>query len=167
MDPATGVALPPGEEGELVLTTLDKWAQPLLRYRTHDITRLHYEKCACGRTLVHMDPIRRRSDDMLIIRGVNLFPSQVEALLLPIHGVVPHYELVVTREGAMDELEVRVEITPDMFGDKVSVLEGLRKLISEKIKGMIGISAKVTLVEPGAIARCDGKTRHVVDKRKK
>lgn len=167
VDPATGAAMPPGEEGELVLTTLDKWAQPLLRYRTHDITRLHYEKCACGRTLVHMDPIRRRSDDMLIIRGVNLFPSQVEALLLPIHGVVPHYELVVTREGAMDELEVRVEITPGMFGDKVSVLEGLRKLISEKIKGMIGISAKVTLVEPGAIARCDGKTRHVVDKRKK
>ncbi len=167
VDPATGASLPPGEEGELVLTTLDKWAMPLLRYRTHDVTRLTYEKCACGRTLVHMDPIRRRSDDMLIIRGVNLFPSQVEALLLSIRGVVPHYELVVTREGAMDELEVRVEVTPELFGDQVSVLEGLRKTISNKIKGMIGINAKVTLVEPGAIARCDGKTRHVVDKRAK
>ncbi len=167
VDPATGASLPPGEEGELVLTTLDKWAMPLLRYRTHDVTRLTYEKCACGRTLVHMDPIRRRSDDMLIIRGVNLFPSQVEALLLSIRGVVPHYELVVTREGAMDELEVRVEVTPELFGDQVSVLEGLRKTISNKIKGMIGINAKVPLVEPGAIARCDGKTRHVVDKRAK
>ena len=167
VDPATGASLPPGEEGELVLTTLDKWAMPLLRYRTHDVTRLTYEKCACGRTLVHMDPIRRRSDDMLIIRGVNLFPSQVEALLLSIRGVVPHYELVVTREGAMDELEVRVEVTPELFGDQVSVLEGLRKTISNKIKGMIGINAKITLVEPGAIARCDGKTRHVVDKRAK
>ncbi len=167
VDPATGESLPPGEEGELVLTTLDKWAMPLLRYRTHDVTRLTYEKCACGRTLVHMDPIRRRSDDMLIIRGVNLFPSQVEALLLSIRGVVPHYELVVTREGAMDELEVRVEVTPELFGDQVSVLEGLRKTIANKIKGMIGISAKITLVEPGAIARCDGKTRHVVDKRNK
>ncbi len=167
VDPSTGESLPPGEEGELVLTTLDKWAMPLLRYRTHDVTRLTYEKCACGRTLVHMDPIRRRSDDMLIIRGVNLFPSQVEALLLSIRGVVPHYELVVTREGAMDELEVRVEVTPELFGDQVSVLEGLRKTIANKIKGMIGISAKITLVEPGAIARCDGKTRHVVDKRNK
>ena len=167
VDPATGASLPPGEEGELVLTTLDKWAMPLLRYRTHDVTRLHYEKCACGRTLVHMDPIRRRSDDMLIIRGVNLFPSQVEALLLSIRGVVPHYELVITREGAMDELEVRVEVTPELFGDQVSVLESLRKTISNKIKGMIGINAKITLVEPGAIARCDGKTRHVVDKRAK
>ena len=165
VDPATGVALPPGEEGELVLTTLDKWAMPLLRYRTHDITRLHYEQCSCGRTLVRMDPIRRRSDDMLIIRGVNLFPSQVEALLLPIKGIVPHYELVVTRTGAMDDLEIRVEVTPELFGDQVSVLEALRKEISSKIKAMIGINARVSLVEPGAIARSDGKTRHVIDKR--
>lgn len=167
VDPATGRQLPPGEEGELVLTTLDKWAMPLLRYRTHDITSLSYERCRCGRTIVRMSPIRRRSDDMLIIRGVNLFPSQVEALLFTIKGVVPHYELVVTREGAMDELEVRVEVTPELFGDQVSVLEALRREIYGKIKGMIGISCKVTLVEPGAIARSNGKTRHVIDKRKK
>ncbi len=167
VDPQTGEQLPPGCEGELVLTTLDKWAMPLLRYRTHDITRLTYERCSCGRTLVHMDPIRRRSDDMLIVRGVNLFPSQVEALLLQVKGIVPHYELVVTREGAMDDLEVRVEVTPELFGDQVSVLESLRKEISLKIKSMIGINAKITLVEPGSIARSAGKTKHVIDKRQK
>ncbi len=167
VDPATGAVLPPGTEGELVLTSLDKMAMPLLRYRTHDLTTLHYEKCECGRTMVRMERIRRRSDDMLIIRGVNLFPSQVESLLLDIDGVEPHYELIVSREHAMDDLEVRVEVTSEIFSDEVKALEALRAKIQEKIKHMIGINAKITLVEPGSIARSDGKTRHVIDKRKK
>lgn len=165
VNPVTGEVLPPGTEGELVLTTLDKYGMPLLRYRTHDLTTLHYDKCACGRTIVRMDRIKRRSDDMLIIRGVNLFPSQVENLLLEISGVEPHYNLVITREHAMDELELRVEVTPELFSDEVKVLESLKVSIREKIKHMVGINAKITLVEPGSIARSDGKTKHVIDLR--
>ncbi|MBR6470576.1 MAG: phenylacetate--CoA ligase [Victivallales bacterium] len=167
IDPDTGEVLPPGTEGELVLTTLDKMAMPLLRYRTHDISCLHYEKCECGRTLVRMDRIRRRSDDMLIIRGVNLFPSQVESLVMGMPGVVPHYELIVTREHAMDELEIRVEVTPDVIAAGEEGQNRLARAIHVKIKQMVGISAKVSLAEPGAIARCDGKTKHVIDKRQK
>ena len=167
IDPDTGEVLPPGTEGELVLTTLDKMAMPLLRYRTHDISCLHYEKCECGRTLVRMDRIRRRSDDMLIIRGVNLFPSQVESLVMGMPGVVPHYELIVTREHAMDELEIRVEVTPDVIASGEEGQNRLARAIHVKIKQMVGISAKISLAEPGAIARCDGKTKHIIDKRQK
>ncbi len=167
VDPQTGEVLPPGTEGELVLTTLDKYAMPLIRYRTHDLTTLHYDRCECGRTIVRMDRIRRRSDDMLIIRGVNLFPSQVESLLLEVDGTQPHYQLIVTRENAMDDLEIRVEVTPEIFSDEVRNLESMKATIHNKIKHMIGISAKVTLVEPGSIARSDGKTRHVLDLRNK
>ena len=166
VDPATGEVLPPGTEGELVLTTMDKMGMPLLRYRTHDLTTLHYEACPCGRTLVRMDRIRRRSDDMLIIRGVNLFPSQVESLLLEFEGIEPHYLLVVTREQSMDELEIQVEVTQQVFSDEVKALESLRNRIRERVKGMIGINAKITLVEPGTIARSAGKTKHVLDMRK-
>ncbi len=166
VDPATGEVLPPGTEGELVLTTMDKMGMPLLRYRTHDLTTLHYEPCPCGRTLVRMDRIRRRSDDMLIIRGVNLFPSQVESLLLEFEGIEPHYLLVVTREQSMDALEIQVEVTPQVFSDEVKVLETLRNRIRERMKAMIGINAKITLVEPGSIARSAGKTKHVLDMRK-
>ena len=167
VDPVTGEVLPPGEEGELVLTSLDKMAMPLLRYRTHDITRLHYDRCSCGRTIVRMDRIRRRSDDMLIIRGVNLFPSQIESLLLEVEGIEPHYELVITRNHAMDDLEVRVEVTPSVFSDEIRVLEGLRNTLQAKIKNMIGLSAKITLVEPGSITRSIGKAKRVVDLRNK
>jgi phenylacetate-CoA ligase len=167
VDPQTGEVLPPGAEGELVLTTLDKMAMPLLRYRTHDITTLHYEQCACGRTIVRMDRVKRRCDDMLIIRGVNLFPSQIESLLLDIDGIEPHYQIIVTREHAMDDLEIRVEVTAAVFSDAVRRMEELRATIQGKIKHLIGLSAKITLVEPGSIARSDGKTKHVIDLREK
>ncbi len=167
VDPETGEALPPGHEGELVLTTLDKMAMPLIRYRTHDITTLRFEQCSCGRTIVRMDRVRHRCDDMLIIRGVNMFPSQIESILLDIDGIEPHYQIIVTREHAMDDLEIRVEVTAAVFSDAVRNLEQLRAAIQAKIKHLIGLSAKITLVEPGSIARSDGKTRHVIDLREK
>ena len=167
IDPATGEVLPPGTEGELVFTMITKRALPLIRYRTRDITTLHYEKCACGRTLCRMDKVRRRSDDMLIIRGVNLFPSQIESILLEIEGTQPQYLLVVTREGAMDDLEVRIEVTPEVFSDEIRKMEGLQRCIHDKIKQLIGLSAKVTLVEPGTIERSVGKAKRVLDLRKK
>ncbi len=165
IDPATGEVLPPGMEGELVFTMITKRALPLIRYRTRDITTLHYEKCTCGRTLVRMEKVRRRSDDMLIIRGVNLFPSQIESILLEVEGTQPHYQLLVTRNGAMDDLEVRIEVTPEVFSDEVRSLETLRNKIHEKIKQLIGLSAKVTLVEPGTIERSIGKAKRVIDMR--
>jgi phenylacetate-CoA ligase len=166
IDPASGEVLPPGQEGELVFTTISKQALPLIRYRTRDITSLHYETCACGRTLVRMAKVMRRSDDMLIIRGVNLYPSQIESVLLEMEGTQPHYLLVITREGAMDDLEVRVEVTSAVFSDEVRVLEALRRRIHEKIKQLLGLSAKITLVEPGSIERSVGKARRVLDQRK-
>jgi len=166
IDPDTGEVKAPGEEGELVFTTITKTGMPLIRYRTRDISRLCYEKCGCGRTLVRMDKVKRRSDDMLIIRGVNLFPSQIESVLLSVKGTEPHYQLVVTREKAMDELEVRVEVTPLVFSDEVRALESLRNEIHSKIKQMIGLNAKVTLVEPGQIERSTGKAKRVLDLRK-
>ena len=144
---------------------ITKRALPLIRYRTRDITTLHYEKCSCGRTLVRMEKVRRRSDDMLIIRGVNLFPSQIESILLEAEGTQPHYQLVVTREGAMDDLEIRIEVTPEVFSDEVRCLETLRNKIHDKIKQLIGLSAKITLVEPGTIERSVGKAKRVIDMR--
>ncbi|MBR4417504.1 MAG: phenylacetate--CoA ligase, partial [Victivallales bacterium] len=166
LNPDTCEVLPPGEEGELTLTTITKTGMPLLRYRTHDISRLCYEKCSCGRTLVRMEKVRRRSDDMLIIRGVNLFPSQVESVLLTVKGVEPHYQLVVTRTKAMDELEIKVEVQPAMFEDAVKGLEQLRAEIGSHIKQIIGLNAKITLVEPGTIERSSGKAKRVIDLRK-
>ena len=165
LNPDTGEVMPPGEEGELTLTTITKEGMPLLRYRTHDISRLIYEKCSCGRTLVRMEKVRRRSDDMLIIRGVNLFPSQVESVLLTVKGVEPHYQLVVTRTKAMDELEIKVEVQPAMFQDAVKGLEQLRAEIGNHIKQIIGLNAKITLVEPGTIERSSGKAKRVIDLR--
>ena len=166
INPATGAVLPPGREGELVFTMLTKRALPLIRYRTRDITSLHYEKCACGRTLVRMAKVMRRSDDMLIIRGVNLFPSQIESILLEVEGVQPHYLLVLTREGAMGDLEVRVEVTPEVFSDAIRAMENLQRRIHDRIKQLIGLSAKITLVEPGSIERSAGKAKRVLDNRK-
>lgn len=165
IDPDTGEVKAPGEEGELVFTHLTKETMPLIRYRTRDISSLYYEKCECGRTLVRMAKVRHRSDDMLIIRGVNVFPSQIESVLLSIEGVEPHYQLVVSRTKAMDELEVRVEVTSAMFSDEVGKLEVLRNVISSKIKQIIGINARITLVEPGLIERSSGKSKRVVDLR--
>ena len=166
IDPLTCEVKAPGEEGELVFTMITKQALPLIRYRTRDITALHYEKCSCGRTLVRMDKVMRRSDDMLIIRGVNLFPSQIESVLLEVEGTLPHYLLVVTREGALDDLEVKVEVTPEVFSDEIRALETLQRRIHEKIKQKIGLTAKITLVEPGTIERSIGKAKRVQDLRK-
>ncbi len=165
INPVTGEVLPHGEEGELVFTMITKEAIPLIRYRTRDITRLHYEKCGCGRTIVRMERVARRSDDMLIIRGVNLYPSQIEEVLLEAEGTTPHYQIVVTRSGALDQLEVRVELTPNCFSDEVRKLEALRKQIQERIKSLYGLSAKITLVEPESIERSAGKAKRVIDLR--
>lgn len=165
IDPDTGQSKAPGERGELVFTMITKEALPLIRYRTRDITALHYEKCACGRTVVRMDRVAHRSDDMLIVRGVNLYPSQVEEILLEAEGTTPHYLLVLTRSGELDDLEVRVELTPEVFSDKVKVLEALRSSIRERMKSLLGLSAKVTLVEPGNIERSVGKAKRVLDLR--
>jgi phenylacetate-CoA ligase len=166
IDPISGEVKGPGEEGELVFSTISKTGMPLIRYRTHDLSRLSYDRCDCGRTMVRMDRVRRRSDDMLIIRGVNLYPSQIESVLLSIKGTEPHYQLVVSREKALDELEVRVEVSPLVFSDEVRVLESLRSEIASKIKQLIGLGAKITLVEPGTIERSIGKAKRVLDLRK-
>lgn len=167
IDPETLEVLPYGELGELVFTTITKEAMPLLRYRTRDLTRLHQEKCACGRTIVRMEKCIGRSDDMLIIRGVNVFPSQVEAVLLEISETTPHYQLVVNRENNLDILEINVEINEVFWSDEVKVLEGLRTRIRNNIASTLGISAKIHLVEPQSIARSEGKAVRVIDNRKK
>ena len=130
IDPDTGEVLPDGEEGELVLTTLSKRAMPLIRYRTRDITPLYTEACACGRTMRRIARIGRRSDDMFIIRGINVFPSQIENALLQIEGTLPHYQIILTREKGLDEMEVQVEVTPELFSDKIGVLESLHERLS-------------------------------------
>ncbi|TNJ39494.1 phenylacetate--CoA ligase [Chlorobaculum thiosulfatiphilum] len=166
IDPETGEVLPYGELGELVFTTVTKEALPLLRYRTRDLTRLHVERCDCGRTLVRMEKCVGRSDDMLIIRGVNVFPSQVESVLLEMSETRPHYLLVVERENNLDTLEIQVEVEDQFFSDEVKELEGLRKRISGNLASLLGLHASVRLVEPGTIERSQGKAQRVVDKRK-
>jgi phenylacetate-CoA ligase len=166
IDPNTLEVLPPGSTGEIVFTTLTKEGLPLIRYRTRDLTRLHYESCSCGRTLVRMDKCLGRSDDMLIIRGVNLFPSQVESVLLEISEIKPHYLLIVDRSNNLDTLELKVEVEEEFFQDKISELESLRQKIQHSLESSIGIGLKVTLVEPKTIERSDGKARRVIDNRK-
>jgi phenylacetate-CoA ligase len=165
INPDTGESLGPGEVGELVFTTLTKEAFPLIRYRTRDITTLRYEPCVCGRTLARMGKIMGRSDDMLIIRGVNVFPSQVEAVLMDVEGVEPHYLLVIEREKQLDTLEVQVEVNEAVFTDEVKGLQALESDIHKRIKDMLGVSAKVRLVEPKSIQRSQGKAQRVIDKR--
>ena len=164
--PETEEVLPPGETGELVFTCVTKQALPLIRYRTRDISRLWLEPCRCGRTSARMERISGRSDDMLIIRGVNVFPSQIESVLMDIEGAHPHYLITVDRKGAMDELEIQVEIEERLFSDEIKSLESLRHKISEEIKGVLGLSAVIKLVEPKTIERSQGKARRVIDKRK-
>ena len=166
INPATGKVLPYGESGELVFTSITKEAFPIIRYRTRDITTLNPEPCICGRTLLRMKKVTGRTDDMLIIRGVNVFPSQIESVLMETEGIEPHYQLVVDREDNLDTLTIRVEISDRNFSDEVKVLQQLERKISVSIKEYLGVSAKVKLVEPKAIARSEGKAIRVIDNRK-
>ncbi len=166
IDPVSLEKLPPGDTGELVLTTLTKEAFPLLRYRTRDVTAIDYTPCRCGRTLARIQRLKGRSDDMLIIRGVNVFPSQIEAVLLDIPGVAPHYQLIVEREGHLDTLEVMVEVDESLFSDEVKGLQILAQKIERQIKDFLTVSVKVRLVEPRSIPRSEGKAQRVIDKRK-
>jgi len=166
INPATGEVLPYGQTGELVFTSLTKEAFPVIRYRTRDITSLNPEPCICGRTLVRMNKVSGRTDDMLIIRGVNVFPSQIESVLMEMDGIEPHYQLIVDREENLDVLTVNVELGEKLFSDKVGNLQGLEKHISKNIKEYLGVSARVKLVEPKSIARSEGKAVRVIDKRK-
>lgn len=165
VDPQTGQVLPDGSEGELVLTTLSKQAMPMIRYRTRDITALHPEPCACGRTIRRIRRIGRRSDDMFIIRGVNVFPSQVETALLRVEGTLPHYQIVLTRDRGLDEMEVQVEVTPEVFSDEIRGLQGLQDKLGNALEHVLGIRARVTLVAPRTLARSEGKAKRVQDKR--
>lgn len=166
IDPETGENLPPGETGELVLTTITKEAFPMIRYRTRDITSLNPEPCICGRTHIRMNRITGRSDDMIIIRGVNVFPSQIESVLMELEEVEPIYQLILDREGSLDILTVLVEVGEQAFSDEVRKLQELEKKIENNIKEYLGVSAKVKLVEPKTIARSEGKAQRVIDRRK-
>ena len=165
IDPDSGAVLPEGAEGELVLTTLSKQAMPMIRYRTRDITALVGEACACGRTLRRIRRIGRRSDDMMIIRGVNVFPSQIETALLRVEGTLPHYQIVLTRSRGLDQMEVKVEVTPEVFSDEIRKLESLKQRLEATIENVVGLRVSVTLVEPRTIARSEGKARRVTDLR--
>ncbi|MEG0256949.1 MAG: phenylacetate--CoA ligase [Christensenella sp.] len=165
IDPDTGEVLPMGERGELVITSLTKEALPILRYRTKDITRLNDEPCKCGRTSTRMDKVSGRTDDMLIIRGVNVFPSQIEGVLLGMNDVAPHYELVLTTEKHLDRIEVKVEVADESLLTSYSALEALRTKIANNIFTMLNIHVKVTLAEPQALKRFEGKAKRVTDLR--
>ncbi len=182
IDSATGEVLPHGAEGELVFTNIANEGQPLLRYRTRDITSLHPEPCICGRTLIKMKKLTGRTDDLLIIRGVNFFPSQIESIILKRQGVSPHYLVVVDRQGSLDEVEIRIEVTDEFMAKAAAhVLKGCEHdIVSDvlaartkthnlvrDIKDIIGITVKVTLVPPGTIPRSEGKAKRIIDKRPK
>ena len=165
IDPKTLNVLPPESTGELVFSTLTKEGMPLLRYRTRDLTRLHYDQCSCGRTLVRMDKVLGRSDDMLIIRGVNVFPSQIESVLLEMSETKPHYLLIIDRVHNLDILEIWVEVDSYFFSDEIRHLDALSQRIRQNIESLMGISVKVRLVEPKTIERSEGKAKRVIDKR--
>jgi phenylacetate-CoA ligase len=165
IDPATLQPCPEGVEGELVLTTLSKRAMPMIRYRTRDITALTSEPCACGRTLRRIKRISRRSDDMIIIRGVNVYPSQIETALLKVEGALPHYQIILTREKGLDEMEVQVEVTQDVFSDTVGGLEQLQARLTKSIESTTGLRPRVRLIQPHSIQRSEGKAKRVIDKR--
>ncbi len=165
INPVTGEVLAEGEQGELVITTITKEGIPLIRYRTRDITSLTYETCVCGRSHARLARMTGRSDDMLIIRGVNVFPSQIESILMGIEGIEPHYLLIVDRKDNLDSLEVQVEVGEGLFSDEVKVLQSLSYRIEKEIKDILGISCKVRLVESQTIARSEGKAKRVIDNR--
>lgn len=166
VNPDTLTAVPEGEVGELVFTTLTKEGIPMIRYRTKDLTNISYEKCECGRTLARLGRFKGRSDDMLIIRGVNVFPSQVEHALLEMSGVTPHYMMIVDRVNNLDTLEIQVEVEETVFSDQIGQLENLAKKLAHVIQQAIGLNAKIKLVEPKSLERSMGKAVHVIDKRK-
>ena len=168
IDPDTGKVLPYGQKGELVFTTLTKEGFPLIRYRTRDICSLNPEKCSCGRTFIRMNKPTGRSDDMLIIRGVNVFPSQIEEVLLKYcnEGITTNYQILVDRVNNTDTLDVFVEMAPDLFADDMKAIEALQAKLESKLRSALGIGAKVTLVNPNSITRSEGKAKRVIDKRK-
>jgi phenylacetate-CoA ligase len=166
INPGTDQRVAEGELGELVITTITKQGIPLIRYRTRDITSITYEPCICGRSHARLTRMSGRSDDMLIIRGVNVFPSQIEAILVGIEGVEPHYLLVVDRAGNLDTLEVQVEVDERLFSDEVKILQKLAKRIEKEIKDMLGVTCSAKLVEPKTIQRSEGKAKRVIDNRK-
>jgi phenylacetate-CoA ligase len=166
INPQTGETMAPGEKGELVFTTLTKEAFPLIRYRTRDLSSLNQEKCRCGRTVARMSRVTGRTDDMLIIRGVNVFPSQIEHVLLDVEGLEPHYQIIVDRVNNLDVMEVQIEMSEKLFSDEMKQLETLAKKIEHDIKDYLGVNAKVKLTEPQSIARSEGKAKRVIDKRK-
>jgi phenylacetate-CoA ligase len=165
VDPETGENVPDGVEGELVVTTLSKQAMPMIRYRTRDITAFITEPCACGRTIRRMRRIGRRSDDMLIIRGVNFYPSQVESALLAVEGTLPHYQIVLTREKGLDQVEVQVEMTPEVFSDRIRSLVTVEENLKHALQQALGLRVELRLVEPHSIQRSEGKAKRVIDKR--
>lgn len=165
IDPATGEQLPDGEVGELVITTINKEGMPLLRYRTHDLTYIIDEPCSCGRTHRRIARLQGRTDDMMVIRGVNVFPTQIESALLAVGDVEPQYQLIVTREGTLDDLEIKVELSEGFDISSIPELEALRARIAKKVHSIIGIKAKITLVEPKSLPRSEGKAKRVIDKR--
>lgn len=166
IDPDTGEVLPEGTKGEIVYTSLTKEAFPGIRYRSRDISMLYHDNCSCGRTLVKMEKVSGRTDDMLIIRGVNVFPSQIETVLMAIEGTEPHYQIIVDRKGSMDDIEVMVEVNEKVFSDELKALNNLSKNIADRFRSVLGITAKVTLVESQTIPRSEGKAVRVIDKRK-
>ncbi len=165
IDPETGKHMPDGEQGEIVFSCISKEAFPLLRFRTKDIGVITHEKCSCGRSFVRMSKPRGRTDDMLIIRGVNVFPSQIETVVLRM-GYAPNYQLIVDRVNNLDTLEVRLEMTPELFSDVTSELEQTQRNIASQLRDLLGLSAKVTLVAPGSITRSEGKAVRIIDHRK-
>jgi phenylacetate-CoA ligase len=165
INPESGEVLPDGSEGELVLTTLSKRAMPVIRYRTRDITMIIPEPCSCGRTIRRIRRIGRRSDDMFIIRGINVFPSQIEDAMLKVEGALPHYQIVLTRDRGLDEIELQVEVTPEMFSDKVGALENLQEKLAHAIEQTIGLRVSVSLVKLHTIQRSEGKAKRVIDNR--
>ena len=166
IDPKTGEQVEDGERGELVVTTLDKWAFPLIRYRIGDITILNNEPCECGRTHPRIMRILGRTDDMIVVRGINVFPSQVESVLMRIPEIGEHYQIIVDRKGSLDVMTVKVEMTESTFSDKIADLMSLSKTVARLLKGVLNVTAQVELVEPGTIPRSMGKAQHVIDRRK-
>jgi phenylacetate-CoA ligase len=165
VDPDTGAVLPDGVEGELVLTTLTRRALPLLRFRTRDLTAFIPEPCACGRTLRRVRRVRRRCDDVLVVRGVSIYPGQVETALLAVEGTLPHYQIVLRGAAGTDELEVRVEVTPSVFSDQVRALSALREKLESALGHTLGLRVRATLVGPGALQRSAEPAPRVVDER--